>query len=1131
MNRFTKTAFVAIMLLFVPMKHQAQLPQFNNNPATIEFNITDIAVFDERIFFMHNLLNDNRFDVINSERDGIFLISADEAYQNLNLEVAFDEFRTEIAAQFAQMDKYDATETALLYKTELPNDIVASLMMDFYVRSRTNNTCATSDPFCTDNGMYQFPAGVNAGSGESGPYYSCLYSTPNPAWYHMRIANPGSITIHMSSSPSHDIDFCCWGPFTDPTTPCPNGLTANKVVSCSYSASATENCIIPATAQTGDYFILVITNYSNSPCNISFSKTAGNGTTDCGIMPPVVDNNGPYCVGQTIQLTANGQAGASYSWSGPGGFTSNQQNPTRPNCTMAMAGTYTCTISLGGQTNSASTDVVVYPQPTANFNFTTVCQGEPTQFTSTSTTNPAGQNITSYQWNFGDGSTSTQQNPSHQYANAGSYQVTLTVGCGNNTCTHAITYTVTVETAPIANAGPDQTIGYGGTAQLSGSGGAGTFNYHWEPANKVVNANAQNTQTISLTADQTYTLTVTNPQGGCTSTDEVTIHINGSAMTASASASPSSICQGFSTQLTASAGGGTGTFTYSWTPTTGLSNPNIYNPVATPTQTTTYTCHVSDGQTTQNVTVTVTVNLPEFTEETVYICPDDEYTWHGQVYSNIGDYEYHTTTAQGCEKTITLHLRHYPTYDETTINAAVCFGESYNFFGTVFDYPISNYPHTLQTVHGCDSIVRLNLTVYDDNGTTLNEVSVCPGQLPYHFYGVDYYENTDVTVWDTDIHGCDSAVRLVLSVSDYYMPPIETKHVCYTDTPSYDWNPIGDYHFILHEDGLYTDTLPTSSCEGIFRLDLHFQQVPEIDYTEVVACDRYTWPMNGQTYTQSGDYYHSISLAPFPCEQVYQLHLTINNSSTSEFQHFDSECNVVSYPWFGETILFKRNCDTLLSGLTPEGCLYEVHVQVTNMLYTPEPEIRCSDINVEFPHQPITATEFNVNRYTYFASDPKSDGTWYNNQCEWSISKESWRIVPSADNRSCTVYAMDWVEDTIWLTFKAVNHCSGTEGISARYWLKPSFYGIEEQEAYPAAVSVIPNPNNGQMELRFENMDGKINVRVCNANGALVDSFEVQATQAPYSYNYAMKRLANGVYFFIFNDGKRSVTKKVVIIH
>ena len=100
--------------------------------------------------------------------------------------------------------------------------------MELYIESRNNNICANALPFCTDIGIYNFPAGVNAGEGELGPEYDCLSSTPNPAWYYMKISSPGNINIYMYSNPSFDIDFCCWGPFNDPIEPCPNGLTYDK---------------------------------------------------------------------------------------------------------------------------------------------------------------------------------------------------------------------------------------------------------------------------------------------------------------------------------------------------------------------------------------------------------------------------------------------------------------------------------------------------------------------------------------------------------------------------------------------------------------------------------------------------------------------------------------------------------------------------------------------------------------------------------------------------------------------------------------------------------------------------------------------------------------------------------------
>ncbi|MEI6899190.1 MAG: PKD-like domain-containing protein, partial [Bacteroidota bacterium] len=149
-----------------------------------------------------------------------------------------------------------------------------------------NDSCKNAVPFC-GSGTYLFQAGVNSGNGQTGPCYSCLGSTPNPAWFYMQIGLGGNIIITMSSSPAKDIDFCCWGPFTSPTGPCTGGLTCAKVVSCSYSNSSTETCTIP-NALPGEFYMLVITNFSNANCNITFSQTnwgqPGAGTTNCNIV-------------------------------------------------------------------------------------------------------------------------------------------------------------------------------------------------------------------------------------------------------------------------------------------------------------------------------------------------------------------------------------------------------------------------------------------------------------------------------------------------------------------------------------------------------------------------------------------------------------------------------------------------------------------------------------------------------------------------------------------------------------------------------------------------------------------------------------------------------------------------------
>ena len=1192
MNKPTKITLLALLLLLaLPMRHFAQTPyrQYSEEGVVLNFHTIDNVYF--RSFLLYNISNDNRFVLIPEETFGQFIITP--KYDDSHFMDEFESFYANVETDFSLLSKIDITNLMSVWKSSVEATDYLSIMMDVNTANlrSDNDHCLNSMPFCTSE-VIEFEAAYQGGAtGEPGPEYGCLSSQPYPSWYHMRIHTAGQFIIHMeahdASGQGHDIDYCIWGPFTDPYEPCVNGLTCDKMIDCSYSTSSVENvylgypisqhnhgsssladgsCVTannnpPHTPQVGEYYILMITNFSQYQQTISFTKTpnSGPGETDCGILPGVVENDGPYCVGETIHLTVSSQNGATYSWSGPGGWTSTQQNPTRPNCTMNMAGTYTCTTTVGAQTTTGTTEVVIYPMPNANFTFNTVCQGNPTQFTNTSTTNPAGQQITSYQWNFGDGQTSTQQSPSHTYTNAGTYPVILTISTGGH-CTSTKTQNVTVTPQPVANAGPDQTIPYGSIAQLNGSGGAGTFNYHWEPANMVTNPNAQNTQTVILTEDQTYTLTVSNES--CTSTDEVTIHISGSAMTVTAGPDIS-ICQGGSGQIYVSAGGGTGNLTYSWTPTTGLSNPNIYNPIASPSQTTTYTCHVTDGQTSQNVSVTVTVNDVIVDNEYMSICPSDIYYWHGDPYTAVGTYQFDTVTSQGCDKTIYLHLDHYPTYDETTIDVAICHGESYNFYGTNYTSSIQTSYTDHTTQHGCDSIVRLNLTVYPDNGVTPKPVTVCPEQLPYNFYGVDYFDNADVTYLDTDVHGCDSAVRLILNVSDYYMPEPQVSHTC---SLPFEWvikdadnNVISTQYITVP--GIHTDTLPTNACEGIFQLDLRYQPVPEPEHIYDTACNNYRWFIDGQLIdeyqTTTEDEYH-ISQYPYPCSKDYYLHLIVNHDD-SDVTYYDGNnpgvpCDSIPFDWFGNAIYFKEN-DTynFSTSLYPEahtthGCDTAMVVHVSNMTYTPNPNnIKCSDAsavvysvdplnpNVDDTIAVVTNTEFFSFQYTFYVEETNSNCKW--ESCNWAISKPSWAIEPmpmptlSLNGKyysECTVYVADRQNEYVELTATINNGCGSKE---RKFYLKSSFLDVEEYSNMPAKVNIVPNPNNGQMHIDFENMEGRTTVNVFDMTGNQIDAFETVVNSNRYNYEYNMKKYAEGIYFFVISNNNRVLTKKVVVIH
>ena len=187
--------------------------------------------------------------------------------------------------------------------------------------------------------------------------------------------------------------------------------------------------------------------------------------------------------------------------------------------------------------------------------------------------------------------------------------------CGNGPVS---SLPVTVNVLPVANAYNDTTIPFGTSTILhAANGGAGTYSYHWEPANLLVNPNVQNPQTVILTSTTVFTLTVTNQVSLCQNTDQKVVNISGGPLSINPIAIPSAICLGESSQLYANPGGGSGNFSYSWTctpPGTPPWSSNLPNPLVTPDVTTVYHLTVDDGFTSVSGNTTVTVyTLPTAT--------------------------------------------------------------------------------------------------------------------------------------------------------------------------------------------------------------------------------------------------------------------------------------------------------------------------------------------------------------------------------------------------------------------------------------------------------------------------------------------------------------------------------------
>jgi gliding motility-associated-like protein len=249
---------------------------------------------------------------------------------------------------------------------------------------------------------------------------------------------------------------------------------------------------------------------ADAACTLTQNYTAPAACVPC---PVTAGNDGPHCVGETLNLTATNLVGATYSWTGPNGFVSAVQNPTINNVTVAAAGVYTVTISIVAPiacTSTSSTTVVINPLPVVTVNSPVTCVGVPTTLTA--------NGATSYVWSSGQ-ATNTISAP----GTSASYTVTGTT----NGCTSTAIATVTTSAPPVVNFSSDVTSGCNAlnvnfTADTTGNAGA-TYTWLFGDGTSATGYNPSHLYTTNGCHDVVLTVSF---GAGCSTTDTISCMIN-----------------------------------------------------------------------------------------------------------------------------------------------------------------------------------------------------------------------------------------------------------------------------------------------------------------------------------------------------------------------------------------------------------------------------------------------------------------------------------------------------------------------------------------------------------------------------------------------------------------------------
>lgn len=339
---------------------------------------------------------------------------------------------------------------------------------------------------------------------------------------------------------------------------------------------------------TGQYITLGISGGSNTD-KVQFDNFAFN----CSTLEPVVDfdvSDSTLCQNECVNFTDSiGASATACYWVFDGANTSTSfvQNPS--SICYDTAGIFD--VSLTAENDSGTVTVIkpnyitVDPLPIVLIaGNNTLCMGD--------TIHLFVSGGAPYTWSPSVGLNNTSiSNPLAFPITNTTYTVTATNLCG----TASESIAITVLLPPIAHIlNNDTSICKNDTVHLSANGGT---LYQWYPFTGLNNENIPNP--LATPQDTTiYTVLVSNVCG--TSTDEVTITVIPAAH--AVITGNDVICEGQNTQLT-----GTGGNTYVWSPSTGLSGTTIYNPVAQPTVTSTYTLTVTNtcGTSSENVIINV----------------------------------------------------------------------------------------------------------------------------------------------------------------------------------------------------------------------------------------------------------------------------------------------------------------------------------------------------------------------------------------------------------------------------------------------------------------------------------------------------------------------------------------------
>ncbi|HET6245742.1 MAG TPA: PKD domain-containing protein, partial [Bacteroidia bacterium] len=462
--------------------------------------------------------------------------------------------------------------------------------------------CSTAAILCNTAVINQASSTAGFGTQEVSSTNSCWGSggERQSRWYKFTIGCSGTLEFNINpNNGANDYDWAIWNITGSPNT-C---TTKGNAIACNWSgctgstglsscrtsepgvktcmgnqqayANSTAGNYNPINVIAGNTYTLLVDNFStsNSGFTLTFGGACNGGTAvigpDAGFSF-VSPSCGTYNFTKTCQ-TAN----SSFLWTFGDGNSSTLQNPSHTYS--SSGGNYTITLQITDalgcvKTSSQTVSIVSTAAPALSSN-SPLCEGNTLNLTTPSITGAT------YSWTGPNGFASTSQNPvisNITSANAGTYSLILTVsGC----VTNPGTVLVTINPLPASPTALGTTICSGNTATLTATAPGGTYQWYTAASGGTLLITGAVYTTPVLSATTTYYVQTTSVNGCISARTAVTVTVNPTPATPTASYNNSPVlCVGSTIMLAATTITGA---TYSWTGPNSFAstaqNPSIAN--------------------------------------------------------------------------------------------------------------------------------------------------------------------------------------------------------------------------------------------------------------------------------------------------------------------------------------------------------------------------------------------------------------------------------------------------------------------------------------------------------------------------------------------------------------------------